>query len=103
MASGAMSVSLMKPSLSCSFSGPLPAAKAWAHDSKLTARLAKILVLTLTSSSAREVRADEQEQSACQRDLHRVFRVRGPACAHLHRKLAGGPMRGAEMGTVPDC
>src|SRR6187402_2415882 len=52
MASGAMSVSLMKPSLSCSFSGPLPAALA-KDANKQQKALAKILCLTLTSSRAK--------------------------------------------------
>ena len=95
-----MSVSLMKPSLSCSFSGPLPAANACAHDNKPTTRLTKILVLTLTSSPvARESRASEDKAISVPAFFRVILRVRAPGLRALAPKLRGGVRAMREMGT----
>src|SRR5690349_5613604 len=94
MASGAMSVSLMKPSLSCSFSGPLPAASACAHDNKQTARLAKILVLTLTSSpGARGARRRARAITVPAGRVERYSRAGPRLCPRAPKARGGSPAR----------
>ena len=85
----------MKPSLSCSFSGPLPAPMAFvgerqAGDNGCDESPDHCMLTTNFLSHARKTRAVEVKQSACQRFFGVLFRSRGPVCGVLHRNAAEG-------------
>src|SRR5688572_4559924 len=100
MANGAMSVSLMKPSLICSFSGPLPAATAEAQR-MVDATSAKSLITLTSPDDTWRVCAGGVKQSLCQRFFapaaphsSRENAATEAPQAHLHRKLARIAARG---------
>src|SRR5688572_16991587 len=104
MASGAMSVSLMKPSLICSFSGPLPAATAEAQ-SKVDATSAKSLITLTSPDYTWRVCAGGVKQSLCQRfcTLAASFFRSETAQIRPHRRICTETWRESRRADANQC